>query len=849
MAIIANASPADDSPDPLRCDAADKIQGVLRMLALGPVVELRAPRVSRAGTDVTHVETAIYPTDGEGLRKLARDARALSPRAEAVFVTLNDLRPDLKGAATDADVTRRVWLLVDVDPVRPAGVSSTDAEKQAAWQVALSIRDGLEGRGWPRPILADSGNGFHLLYRVDLPADDGGLVARVLAALGAEFDTDLAKVDRTIGNSSRICKLYGTLARKGRSTAERPHRAAFVLEAFHPMEVVPTALLEGLAGPAEGTAATKAPRPAPSAGGIVARDLGEDPVEAYATKALEEEVRLVSTTPNGHRNHQLFKSSAALRELVNAGTLDGPTVEWRLRDAARIAGLADAEIETTLGSARRKTQGKSRSLEHVGRPATRTVVDPADDQVRKGEEDWELLAEGYMRERRRHGENSTILFWNDEWHTWDAGAWSRTSPRVVSAGVTKHCLAHFRRRAKATGATMRNVGTRTVGNVMTILGAKALVDPRDVLEQPAWLGVAGPPPAECLNCRNGILHLPTAIEKGPEAALTPPTPRFFAANVLDYDFDPEAPRPERWLSFLKEVWPDDPESILCLQQWFGYLLTPDTSQQKILLMLGPSRAGKGTIVHVLRRLLGRENTTAPTLSKLGGQFGCQALIGKLAAFCGESRMSGRSDSQAIVERLLSISGEDPQSIERKNLVDWEGRITARFVMSANELPRLGDYSNAMPNRLIVLRFLRSFVGREDTELRSKLDAETSGILLWAVRGWERLREAGRFVQPASGLEKIAQFKEANNPIGAFLAECCETGVDHLVSKSKLYEAWTTWCKANGRDHPGSKQGLSIGISTVLEGLGVEFGEVVPRDGERRVRAWKGLKLRDDLAAY
>jgi hypothetical protein len=79
-------------------------------------------------------------------------------------------------------------------------------------------------------MLADSGNGYHLLYRVDLPADDGGLVERILAALGERFDTPHAKIDRTVFNPARICKLPGTLARKGDSTADRPHRRAKLLE-------------------------------------------------------------------------------------------------------------------------------------------------------------------------------------------------------------------------------------------------------------------------------------------------------------------------------------------------------------------------------------------------------------------------------------------------------------------------------------------------------------------------------------------------------------------------------------------------------------------------------------------
>ena len=91
----------------------------------------------------------------------------------------------------------------------------------------------------------------------------------------------------------------------------------------------------------------------------------------------------------------------------------------------------------------------------------------------------------------------------------------------------------------------------------------------------------------------------------------PPSPRFFNAFALDYDFDPAAPAPVEWLAFLGQVWGDDPESIDCLQEWFGYLLTPDTRQQKILMMVGPKRSGRGTIARVLKALVGREQRGQP----------------------------------------------------------------------------------------------------------------------------------------------------------------------------------------------------------------------------------------------
>jgi hypothetical protein len=115
--------------------------------------------------------------------------------------------------------------------MRPVeGIPSTDAEKVDAWETIRAVRSYLDTEGWPAPVLADSGNGYHLLYRIDLPTDDCGLVQRVLQKLACRFDSDAVKIDQKVFNPSRICKLYGTLARKGDHTPERPHRRSGIPE-------------------------------------------------------------------------------------------------------------------------------------------------------------------------------------------------------------------------------------------------------------------------------------------------------------------------------------------------------------------------------------------------------------------------------------------------------------------------------------------------------------------------------------------------------------------------------------------------------------------------------------------
>jgi hypothetical protein len=183
--------------------------------------------------------------DSDHLEDLAGAALLWTPKAMGVYVTMNPVNPDLLGRAanriiratkstkstSDADIVGRRRLTLDFDPERPAGVSATDEEKVLASQVALIVHADLSSLGWPAPMTADSGNGYHLNYVVDLPTDDGGLTERFLGALSAKYTTPEVKVDASLFNPSRIIKLYGTWSRKGDSIPIRPHRLAQVTSA------------------------------------------------------------------------------------------------------------------------------------------------------------------------------------------------------------------------------------------------------------------------------------------------------------------------------------------------------------------------------------------------------------------------------------------------------------------------------------------------------------------------------------------------------------------------------------------------------------------------------------------
>jgi phage/plasmid-associated DNA primase len=185
-------------------------------------------------------------------------------------------------------------------------------------------------------------------------------------------------------------------------------------------------------------------------------------------------------------------------------------------------------------------------------------------------------------------------------------------------------------------------------------------------------------------------------------------------------------------------------------------------------MKGPKRSGKGTIGHVLKALVGMNNVAAPSLGGLNGNFALQPLLDKPVALIGDARAGTQANMQAAVEKLLGISGGDAITVDRKHKEPITIHLPTRFVITTNELPRLGDTSGAMASRFIVLTMTESFDGKEDHGLKDRLVAEAPGILRWALEGLDRLRERGRFVQPKSGLEDYRELAALNNPMSEFV---------------------------------------------------------------------------------
>ncbi|MHB1422130.1 MAG: DNA primase family protein [Gemmataceae bacterium] len=841
-----------------RQDIIEKTVDWLRVLVSpDQVTELRALGVQR-GRERPHTVSGFF--DYEHLELMAEQAVEISRFSKGVYFTLNPLRPDILARranridyaeegklAKDVDVLARRWLLIDADPVRDSHVSATDSEKIAALEMVQKIKADVAQHGWPAPILADSGNGYHLFYRIDLPAEDDALVEGVLKALAAKHDSAQVHVDQKVFNPARICKIPGTLARKGDHVSERPHRRAKLLDMPSEIRVVSRDLLEALAAGVGKTEATSSSNGA--ANGqyqhrlLVDRWLQDRGVSYRVKREVDSRGRtiyLLGACP--------LDSSHAAPDSCIMQSPDGRLAAQCFH--ASCAGKGWQEFKLAIGKPEphhydpplpAKSTTKYNRGDNAGLPT------PGLGRVNESFDDPHRLARTF-RARFQVENLPTLHFHRQSYCRWDGRAYREVKEKEIRGEITESIKADFDRfnlgqiaawRAKGSNGappTAPKVTTKCVGNALQALASMALL-PGSV-EPPAWIGDggAGWQAADVLACKNALVHLPGFVA-GEQDCIRRPTPAFFSCNAVDYDFNAAAPKPAAWLAFLDHLWHRDAEAVATLQEWFGYCLLPDTSQQKILMLIGPKRGGKGTIARVLSKLLGLHNVAAPTLSTLALPFGLQPLLGKNLAIISDARLSQRTDAAAVVERLLSVSGEDGQTVDRKFLESLTVKLNVRFMILTNELPKLNDPSGALVGRMILLRLTECFFGREDTTLTATLHGELPGILLWAIEGWNRLRQRGHFQQPESGGSILRQMEDLSSPIAAFVRERCQVAPGTSVICSELYDAWKQWCEPKGLK-TGSDQTFGRDLRAAVAGIDTQQ----PRFGNVRVRVYTGIRL-------
>ncbi len=299
--------------------------------------------------------------------------------------------------------------------------------------------------------------------------------------------------------------------------------------------------------------------------------------------------------------------------------------------------------------------------------------------------------------------------------------------------------------------------------------------------------ITGDPIKEIINFRNGLLDWKTGT-LGPHDSTVPSTVQ------LTVDYDPEAECPE-FEKFLASIVPADVVDLVW--ELIGYMIYNGNPLHKAVMLHGQGRNGKGTLIRVIKKLIGDRNITAQSLQALATErFAPASLFGKLANIAGD--IDGTYMEQTA--KFKGITGEDVITAEFKGRDAFEFTPYAVPMFSANKIPGSADVTQGYMARWVVIPFPNDFTGREDRHLDERLqtDEEIKGVARKAVEALRRLMERGNFEEPESAQEAMDDFRRKVDQVRTWVDECAvlDPEAGH-TSRSTLYRAYKEWASENG----------------------------------------------------
>lgn len=383
------------------------------------------------------------------------------------------------------------------------------------------------------------------------------------------------------------------------------------------------------------------------------------------------------------------------------------------------------------------------------------------------------VADVYAELRRE--EEQPLKRWRGDWYVHDGVRWRVTDDEDVRAELVRWLTGEDVQTRNREGVPVAWKPSRDgqVRDVLSMLG--------DVCNRPASMDPTA-----------GVFLMDVWLDQ----RMVPKdyTPAVWNTSVTTYRWDvrAECPKTLLWLGSILST-----EDVELLRQWCGYLVSGRTDLQKMLVMIGPPRSGKGTLLWMMEELLGPGSTASvAALSELTKTFGLEPFIGARLVVMPDVRWAAKDAAEAVPE-LLSITGCDSRDVNRKNRKVWRGRLDVRFVAASNDTPSLADASGALAGRMLTITMGKSFLGSEDPGLRDMIRAEMSGVLQWALGGLRVLNAAGRFVEPESSVNAREEVRQAGNPTYLFIEDECLVGPYGTVQLDRLYVAYTAWCQRCG----------------------------------------------------
>lgn len=448
----------------------------------------------------------------------------------------------------------------------------------------------------------------------------------------------------------------------------------------------------------------------------------------------------------------------------------GDRYEWFKRNEGRVSALPAIELVRL----RDQWPGGVREFDKITKPKEDAI-------------DWEAFATDFLE-----GRSSPLIYADSVWYNWSGTHYQEVEVDWVQKEVSGR------------------IERPTTGKVNNAYQQVKFAAFREVEDEP-----------------KGIPFLNGRLVDG---KLVEHTPENGGRYVLGFEYDPEAKCPT-WERCLSEWFPDvEDERKVLLRQWFNYILTGREDIEKIMMMIGVQRGGKGTTIKVMQYLLGDDNYSTPTMSSFASEFGLQGSIGKKVMFLSDAHLPTR-DRSTIMDRLKSISGKDRLDVNRKNLPVAKGVRLGQLIIACNEMDDIKDESNALIDRYNVIKFTKSFLNKEDLGLKDRVLSELPGIFNWAMS----CPKFGRFLEDTRGSEEKESMSLSANPVRSWALENLQEG-EGGTDTDFLYGEFRQFCEENGITHVPHKNTFMKRVRGVFPDSKVK----VKRSGKAVFKSLEGV---------
>ncbi len=695
----------------------------------------------------------------------------MNPVDSALLARSHNKFVESKGSdcVADKNIVARRWLLIDVDPKRPAGISASDDEKKLAHEKVRAVYSHLKESGWPEPVAADSGNGYHLLYRIELPPASE-TVKQCLEALAQQFNNGAVGIDTSVFNPARIVKLYGTRAEKGDHCPDlgRTHRLSKLLSAPANIEAVTQEQLETLAAMAKPETPSAPPEPS-SKGNRVSWDqsraqefidrnlaaCGPGPATAY-----EDGFKWVFKTCPFNSDHN---DRSAVVVIKGNG---------KLGFHCHHDGCKGHNWQTL----RAKYEPKPTRTRSEHRATAQPSPDnyPANDSGNAG------------RFVDRAGDKIRFIPERESWIVWNDHHWQADDDGAIYRIADHHSRELLRQAADITDRDAQarqiklalSLGKRcNIENMLALARhSEAVILHAEHLDSNPWL----------LGVRNGVVDLKTGGFRAGTMA-------DFISNKTGCDYLPGATCPQ-FDSFLDRIMGSDAEMIGYLWRIIGYCLTGLTIEQCLFFFFGPGRNGKSTLIEVLAALFGDYGRATAVELITDSQQGREpsqliaALHGKRLVWLPEVE-----DNHRVAQsRLKTLTGGD--RLVGRNLYEreFEFNCTAKLLIHGNSRPEIRGTDLGIWRRFRLIPFAITIpVNEVDYDLAKKLIAELPGILHRAIEACLEWQRDG-LKTPATVEMATQEYRDDEDVLGEFLEECTISSAMAQISKAQLRGAYVTF---------------------------------------------------------